>query len=252
MQASSSAFVCGLFPAPSAAEAAGGGGKGARAARAANRRTGLTVAAQFMSQLASLMRTINETDVHYVRCIKPNTKNAPRSSNSLTRRCSCCAGVLEAVRISRMAYPNRMPHGGFVETVHAARRQGVGECPRRRGVEAREAPAGDEDALLLCRQLLEKVVEDVSRYQLGRPRSSSAPFCSRRSSSGARPSSGSRRCCCRSVCAGSTAGCAMRGSGRPPSASPPPPGSVPPTCATRGSARRPFSSRRRGAAARGV
>lgn len=30
-----------------------------------------------MTQLSSLMRTINATDVHYVRCIKPNTLNKP-------------------------------------------------------------------------------------------------------------------------------------------------------------------------------
>ena len=45
------------------------------------------------------MRTINSTDVHYIRCIKPNLASQPRefdmkhSGHQLR-----CAGVLEAVR----------------------------------------------------------------------------------------------------------------------------------------------------------
>ena len=113
MHASGVDFVAALFPAESAAAAAPGGKAGGKkGGKSADR---MTVASQFMLQLASLMRTINETDVHYVRCIKPNTANKPRlfemAHSALQLR---CAGVLEAVRISRMAYPNRMPHAAFV------------------------------------------------------------------------------------------------------------------------------------------
>jgi myosin protein heavy chain len=68
MQASSLGFVRGLFPAEvaSAVAASGGGGKKKKSADR------MTVASQFMTQLASLMKTINETDVHYVRCLPPN------------------------------------------------------------------------------------------------------------------------------------------------------------------------------------
>ena len=131
MQSSSLEFVSGLFAdpagaaggaaaAPSAASAATPGkrkkGKGGKGGKSTDR---MTVASQFMLQLTSLMRTINETDVHYVRCIKPNTSNKPAifemSHSALQLR---CAGVLEAVRISRMAYPNRMPHAAFVRRYH--------------------------------------------------------------------------------------------------------------------------------------
>ena len=110
MQASQSLFVRGLFPAD-AATVVSPSKTAPRKPKGGKSADRMTVASQFMIQLASLMRTINETDVHYVRCIKPNTVNQPQifemAHSALQLR---CAGVLEAVRISRMACPNRMPH----------------------------------------------------------------------------------------------------------------------------------------------
>ena len=79
-----------------------------------------------------------------------------------------CAGVLEAVRISRMAYPNRMPHASFVSRyalLAPSEWQAAHEVDMAR---ARAAAPGDESARALCEGALALVVEDVARYQLGK------------------------------------------------------------------------------------
>eukprot|EP00900_Chrysochromulina_parva_P008310 jgi/Chrpa1/17480/Chrysochromulina_OHIO_Genome00007564-RA len=159
MQGSKSPFVRRLFPSEVASE----GGQKAKST------SKMTVGMQFMNSLASLMRTINETDVHYVRCIKPNAANKPAifemGKSALQLR---CAGVLEAVRISRMAYPNRMPHPAFVRRymVLAPKRWQADHSALL--VKAREAAPGDAEIFKGCQQVLGVVVEDASRYQLGK------------------------------------------------------------------------------------
>lgn len=71
----------------------------------------VTLGSSFKGQLTSLVATINSTTVHYVRCIKPNSEKSPDTfdlagvSSQLR-----CQGILEAIRISRAAYPNRLLH----------------------------------------------------------------------------------------------------------------------------------------------
>lgn len=73
-----------------------------------------TINSQFRDQLTYLMNSINATKTHYVRCIKSNDLN---QRESLDRRRLVeqlkCAGVMEAVRISRSGYPYRMLHSDF-------------------------------------------------------------------------------------------------------------------------------------------
>jgi myosin-5 len=71
--------------------------------------------------------TINETGVHYVRCIKPNLNKSPEEFNVQGVNDQLrCQGILEAIRIARAAYPNRLPH--YELTV----RYQVRKCPKRR------------------------------------------------------------------------------------------------------------------------
>ncbi|RLO05169.1 hypothetical protein DYB28_007840, partial [Aphanomyces astaci] len=67
------------------------------------------------TQLAGLMADIAATQVHYVRCIKPN---AVKSSSAFDFRDVAdqlrCAGVVEAIRISRAAFPNKLSHERFL------------------------------------------------------------------------------------------------------------------------------------------
>ena len=74
-----------------------------------------TVTTKFKTQLGSLMAQISKTSVQYVRCIKPNRlKSTTVMNNLMVVEQLRCAGVIEAIRISRAGYPNRMLHSEFV------------------------------------------------------------------------------------------------------------------------------------------
>ena len=92
----------------------------ARAATAPGRRMGVaatrkpTLGGIFKSSLVELMQTINSTEVHYIRCIKPNESKAAWSFEGpmvLSQLRAC--GVLETVRISCAGYPTRWTYEDF-------------------------------------------------------------------------------------------------------------------------------------------
>ncbi len=74
-----------------------------------------SVGNQFTAQLRELRCRIELTSPHYIRCIKPNDELTPNNfvpaviANQLN-----CAGVLEAVRVSRVGYPQRYTKELFV------------------------------------------------------------------------------------------------------------------------------------------
>lgn len=93
----------------SAASASGGKRPGAVARKP-------TQASIFKASLINLMDTLGQTNVHYIRCIKPNeAKKAweftPQQVLGQLRAC----GVLETIRISCAGYPSRWTYEEFVE-----------------------------------------------------------------------------------------------------------------------------------------
>jgi len=75
-----------------------------------------TQASIFKASLGSLMETLGVTNVHYIRCIKPNeAKKAweftPQQVLNQLRAC----GVLETIRISCAGYPSRWTYEEFAE-----------------------------------------------------------------------------------------------------------------------------------------
>lgn len=99
-----------------AAQANGDGkaGSGPKKVGAATKKP--TLGSIFKRSLISLMDTINNTNVHYIRCIKPNeAKKAwqlePQQVLSQLRAC----GVLETIRISCAGYPSRWTFAEFAE-----------------------------------------------------------------------------------------------------------------------------------------
>ena len=75
-----------------------------------------TQASIFKASLSSLMDTLSITNVHYIRCIKPNEqkeawKFVPQQVLGQLRAC----GVLETIRISCAGYPTRWTYEEFAE-----------------------------------------------------------------------------------------------------------------------------------------
>ena len=123
MSISSVEFLANLFlnEMKSNAAPAGGGGRGGRGARGGGRGGSsasrkVSLGTQFKGQLASLMDTLNSTNPHYVRCIKPNETKEP-SRNAFTGmnvlRQLRYAGVFEAVTIRQTGFPFRLTHENF-------------------------------------------------------------------------------------------------------------------------------------------
>uniref|UniRef100_A0A1J3EUI7 Myosin-2 n=1 Tax=Noccaea caerulescens TaxID=107243 RepID=A0A1J3EUI7_NOCCA len=76
--------------------------------------TNQTVGTKFKGQLFKLMNTLENTSPHFIRCIKPNSKQLSRvyEEDLVLQQLRCC-GVLEVVRISRSGYPTRLTHQEF-------------------------------------------------------------------------------------------------------------------------------------------
>ncbi|KAG7385354.1 hypothetical protein PHYPSEUDO_001568 [Phytophthora pseudosyringae] len=74
------------------------------------------IGSQFKQQLASLLDVVEQTQTHYIRCIKPNDESASdqfdmaKVSSQLRY-----GGVLKAVEIMRQSFPVRMNHSDFVK-----------------------------------------------------------------------------------------------------------------------------------------
>ncbi|KAJ9197074.1 hypothetical protein DTO166G4_6811 [Paecilomyces variotii] len=85
---------------------------GRRIGVAVNRKP--TLGGIFKSSLIELMNTINSTDVHYIRCIKPNeAKEAWKFEGPMVLSQLRACGVLETVRISTAGYPTRWTYEEF-------------------------------------------------------------------------------------------------------------------------------------------
>jgi myosin-5 len=85
---------------------------GRRIGVAVNRKP--TLGGIFKSSLIELMHTINNTDVHYIRCLKPNEQKEAwvfEGPMVLSQLRAC--GVLETVRISCAGYPTRWTYEEF-------------------------------------------------------------------------------------------------------------------------------------------
>ncbi|XP_077245322.1 myosin-17-like isoform X2 [Tasmannia lanceolata] len=138
LNASKCSFVAGLFP-PLPEESS----KSSKFS---------SIGSRFKLQLQSLMETLNSTEPHYIRCVKPNNvlKPAIFENFNIIQQLRC-GGVLEAIRISCAGYPTRRT---FYEFLH------------RFGVLAPEVLEGNLDDKIACLKILDK--KGLKGYQIGK------------------------------------------------------------------------------------
>ncbi|XP_054801959.1 myosin-11 isoform X2 [Prosopis cineraria] len=111
-----------------------------------------SIASRFKLQLQSLMDTLNSTEPHYIRCVKPNNLLKPAIfENANIMQQLRCGGVLEAIRISCAGYPTRRPFFEFIN---------------RFGLLAPEAVEGNIEEKVACQKILEKM--GLKGYQIGK------------------------------------------------------------------------------------
>ncbi|XP_057816575.1 myosin-17 isoform X2 [Cryptomeria japonica] len=102
LNASKCSFVAGLFP-PLPEESS----KSSKFS---------SIGTRFKQQLQSLMETLNSTEPHYIRCLKPNSVLKPgifENFNVLQQL--RCGGVLETIRISCAGYPTKRTFDEFLD-----------------------------------------------------------------------------------------------------------------------------------------
>ncbi|CAI0449006.1 unnamed protein product [Linum tenue] len=74
-----------------------------------------SIGSRFKLQLQQLMETLNSTEPHYIRCVKPNNLLKPAIFENVNIMQQLrCGGVLEAIRISCAGYPTRRAFFEFI------------------------------------------------------------------------------------------------------------------------------------------
>lgn len=115
-----------------------------------------TLGSIFKYSLISLMDTIGSTNVHYIRCIKPNEAKVawefePPMVLAQLRAC----GVLETIRISCLGYPSRWTFEEFADRYYAL-------VPSHHW-----DPKANPDVRELCQVILDACIRDTDKYQVG-------------------------------------------------------------------------------------
>ncbi|KAI8376428.1 P-loop containing nucleoside triphosphate hydrolase protein [Radiomyces spectabilis] len=115
-----------------------------------------TLGSIFKLSLINLMDTIGQTNVHYIRCIKPNEAKVawvfePNMVLSQLRAC----GVLETIRISCAGYPSRWTFEEFADRYYA--------LVKSKYWDSKE----NADPKRLCSAILDTYINDADKYQIG-------------------------------------------------------------------------------------
>ncbi|XP_021770214.1 myosin-9-like [Chenopodium quinoa] len=111
-----------------------------------------SIASRFKLQLQQLMETLNSTEPHYIRCVKPNNllKSAIFENMNVMQQLRC-GGVLEAIRISCAGYPTRRTFFEFIN---------------RFKLLAPEVVKENDAEKVVCSKILEKM--GLTNYQIGK------------------------------------------------------------------------------------
>ncbi|TFK72566.1 hypothetical protein BDN72DRAFT_316382 [Pluteus cervinus] len=114
----------------------------------------------FKASLITLMDTLSVTNVHYIRCIKPNEQKRPwefQPQQVLGQLRAC--GVLETIRISCAGYPTRWTYEEFAERYYML----VPSADWQRMIQSSDP----KELRRLCTMILERTIADADMYQNG-------------------------------------------------------------------------------------
>ncbi|KAF9496078.1 hypothetical protein BDN71DRAFT_1446807 [Pleurotus eryngii] len=111
----------------------------------------------FKASLIALMETLSVTNVHYIRCIKPNEAKKPWefTPQQVLGQLRAC-GVLETIRISCAGYPTRWIYEEFAERYYMLVPSSIWQ-PMIQALDLKN----------LCAVILEKTINDPDKYQSG-------------------------------------------------------------------------------------
>lgn len=113
----------------------------------------VTLGSSFKNSLSLLMSTINATNAHYIRCIKPNDAKRPfLCENKYVLQQLRACGVLETIRISCAGFPSRFNYAEFANRYrmlpHSSKRS--------------------TDARVMSQVILSTALKDQDKFQLGK------------------------------------------------------------------------------------
>ncbi|THG13573.1 hypothetical protein TEA_007836 [Camellia sinensis var. sinensis] len=135
-------FVAGLFP-PLPQETTKSSSKTSKFS---------SIGSRFKLQLQQLMETLNSTEPHYIRCVKPNNLLKPAIFENVNIMQQLrCGGVLEAIRISCAGYPARKTFFEFLN---------------RFGLLAPDILEGNNDEKVACEKILDRM--GLTGFQVGK------------------------------------------------------------------------------------
>ncbi|KAF7722644.1 Myosin type-2 heavy chain 1 [Apophysomyces ossiformis] len=114
-----------------------------------------TLGSIFKLSLINLMDTIGGTNVHYIRCIKPNEAKVAWAfeANMVLSQLRAC-GVLETIRISCAGYPSRWTFEEFADRYYALVSSKYWD--QKEKIDIRD----------LCSMILDASIKDQDKYQL--------------------------------------------------------------------------------------
>lgn len=120
-----------------------------------------TLGSLFKNSLIELMKTINSTNVHYIRCIKPNEQKKAWEFDSLMvlSQLRAC-GVLETIRISCAGFPSRWTYVEFADRYHILVRSDD-------WIKVMSGETTQESVTGLCEKILAENIDDKLKYQMG-------------------------------------------------------------------------------------
>ncbi|KAI3402956.2 MYO2 [Candida oxycetoniae] len=120
-----------------------------------------TLGSMFKNSLIELMKTIDSTNAHYIRCIKPNEEKQAWKFDALMvlSQLRAC-GVLETIRISCAGYPSRWTYVEFADRYHTL-------VPSADWIKVMSGEVTQQSVLALCNQILTSIIDDKEKYQMG-------------------------------------------------------------------------------------